>query len=828
MKKSVPSLGQLIKKASLTYQDKVAFDIKRGFRTQRFTFSQVWELSLKLACLLQKEGIRQGERVVIWSPNMPEYALSYFGIWLAGAVAVPIDVRTSKETLKHFLKLSSPKLAFVSKLLPDFSFSSLKVYFLEDLTEILGSYTKPSQIPKVTPKDIAEIAFTSGTTGLPKGVILTHGNFLADVDNLLTVFPFSSSWRALSLLPLSHAFAQVVDLLSVYTSGVKMSFPPRINPRALILTIQKEKITSMSLTPQILRTLLAGIERRVEQEGKEKSWQLAHKIAPFLPCFARRLLFKKVMTLLGGHLQFFGCGSAPLELKLAQAWQRMGVEIFEGYGATETTAAATINTSQNKKLGSVGKPLPHTQIRISPSREIEVRGANVSPGYWQNPQKTKSAFQNDWYKTGDIGFFDKEGFLSIVGRDVFKIVLESGQKVYVEDVERTLNNHPQVVESCVLGIKRNGGEIVHAVLLLKRGTKIEEIIREVNQQLEAHQQILAFSVWPQEDFPRTPIFKIDRLKVKEWIESKTLLAKKIVSPPTEDPLVKFLAQISGVPPASILPTSNLGSDLGLDSLGRVQLVSMIEEELGVVLEELEITPQTTVRKLRNLIKKAPSVPPPSVFNFWTYSWPAIAWRTFLQKVLIFPLYSLFVPLKIVGKENLKNLPLPALFYFNHLGIYDALAVIQALPFKIRQKLAVATLSHLWQEWRGAWVEILAGGYPFHRERNITESFQLTGELVDRGFSVLIAPEGKISHQGKLLPLKPGAGFLAVEMQLPLVPCKISEDYIKVFPDQFNAWTQYLPKGRKKVTLAFGKPLYFSKNTNPRAATKKMRQALVRL
>jgi len=839
----VENLGSFIKKAAGKYKDKTAFEIKRGIRVDRFSFSQMYDLGTRLATFFGRKGIKKGDKIVILAPNMPEYVLVFFGSWIAGVIVVPIDLRSKKETIEKFVRFTSPKFGFTSKYLPNpFEGADFKTFFLEDLVDQIKGLPR-AKPGKVNPEDIAEIVFTSGTTGIPKGVVLTHKNLLFDIEKVLEVFPLNYSWRALSILPLSHAFAQVVDLLACFASGIKVVYLPRLNTLTLRRALKKHKITCMAIVPQILSLILRDIKREAEKKGKLAQFELAQKIAPSLPVFLRRLLFREVHNAFGGKFKFFGCGSAPLDLKLAQTWENMGFEIYEGYGATEMTAGLTLNTPKVKKLGSTGKVLPGMEVKINEDGEIWAKGENISPGYFKNPKKTREAFVKGWYKSGDVGFFDEEGFLHILGRTAFKIVLPSGLKVYPEDIEKKLKAHPWVTEACVVGVERKEGETVHAVIVTQRPKMLGQIIRETNRNLEAHQQILEASVWPSEDFPRTPILKIDRKKVLKWVSGRKIKDKKVKSKPSsraqvegrkevKDELIEILSEVSQVSADKIGEKTNLGSDLKLDSLGRVELVSLIEERLGVTVDEEKISAQTTLKRLRNLIETGERVEREEV-SFLTFEKLAIWIRGFLQFFLVFPLHGLLVKIEVRNKKNLAQIKPPVIFIFNHLGPYDVFCILRVLPAILRKRLVLLADARDWERLGGMLgflVHLLGGGLAIsHKEKVKRVGLESTGELVADGFSILVAPEGTYSKTGRLGKFKPGVGMLAVELRLPVVPVKISLSYQKIFhPTPFGSWQNYVPKKKGKVTVTIGKPLFFPKDTSYIEATERMREEMKRL
>ncbi|GER86846.1 AMP-binding protein [Dictyobacter vulcani] len=823
------NLGQFLKEYAHQHNARIAYEIRRNFRTKKVSFANVYSLSLKTATFLRAHSLQKGDTIAIWASNMPEYPILYFACWLLGIIAVPIDIRTTEETRGLFVSTARCKLGFKSKLIAGgFPATVMHSYYLEDLIELVQALPQLDEIPEICPADLAEIAFTSGTTGTPKGVILTHGNFLANVSALCQTFPFKQEYCMLSLLPLSHAFEQVVDFLALFQMGNTVVYLERINQMSITAALHKHMITSVALVPQLLQLLMTGIEREIEKRKQYHLWSGLQWIAGYLPHWMRRRIFYQMRRQLGKHLQFFGCGSAPLNNKLARKWEHTGISIYEGYGATETTAILTINTPAAKRLGSVGKALPGVQILLDPiTHEIIAKGPNISSGYFQNMEKTQKVFANGWYRTGDIGRFDTKGYLYITGREALRIVLPGGEKVYPEDIENKLNAHPLVREACVVGVEEEIGEKVHAAVITKYPKKLDEIIHQVNRQLSSHEQILAWSVWEHDDFPRTPILKIDRARVAAVIGGRT---EKIVSGELarSDILHSLIAQVKKISISQIKETNVLTTDLALDSLQRVELLSLIEQDVGVAITETRITEHTTVAQLRELMQNADVVPAALPFHALNYQPLIVNLRAWLQNILVFPLHALFVPLEITGQENLVGLELPAVFYFNHMGVMDAVCAVRALPVAIRQKLVIAATRDLWKEWRQFFVEFWGGGFPFDTRQNIKASLELTGDFLDNGFSILIAPEGGISQDGKLQPFKSGIGFIATHMDVPVVPIKIDPAYREIFPPMDEALLENVPKKRKNIWVKIGKPLTFSRQTPIELATKEIQQAMIAL
>jgi long-chain acyl-CoA synthetase len=825
------NLGELVLDAARVYSDDVAFQVRRGVRRELFSFARAAELARRTAAWLTGNGLQPGDRVMVWAPNMPEYAVLYFGAWLAGIVVVPVDVRTKQEVVDRFVATATPRLGFKStRLEGTFPAPVETTVALEDLFELAGGCEPLPSLPDVGPDSLCEIAFTSGTTGAPKGVMLTHGNLLAEVEALRRGFPLDRRERALSVLPLSHALEQTVGLLLPFISGVRITYVPRINALTITRTLKEDRITCLIVVPEVLRLLLSGIERRVRQQGRERRWQRAHRLAPWLPFPVRRLLFRQVHQALGGSLRFFGCGGAALDLRVAQAWERMGVRIYEGYGLTETSGAATINNRTHQRLGSAGRPLPGVDVRIAAEGEIQIRGRNVTPGYYENPEQTADAFMDGWLRSGDVGRFDAEGFLHITGRAAFKIVLADGRNVYPEDIEQVLNRHPLVRDSCVVGIQRDGGETVHAVLLTDAPGRADEVVRAANRQLASHQQIRSYSVWPEADFPRTPILKVDRRAVRAALEQPQAPAPVLTSAaqePARDPLRAIIAEVTKRPAEAVDEQAELEGDLGLDSIGRIELLSTIEEELGRVVDEADVGPQTTVAELRRLVENAGEVvrgAPPVV------NWPRSWWARALRRVLLWAAFRLqdhWMRIDVVHPERAAHLPLPSLLIFNYQGPYAPLLILRALPPRVRSRVAVAATARLWQgrqRWQGWLVSLGAQGFPFAKlGSGVSASLDELGRWLDDGYAVIISPEGEPEPEGEIMPFRAGIGLIAVELGVPVVPFKI-EGYFRLFPRQRSF--PFLPNRRGRVRLIIGEPLSFPKTMSYHEAAERARQALI--
>ena len=798
---------------------------KPAFRYLRWTYSQLWDESGRVATLLQRRGLTKGDQVILWGPNSPHWVLLFFGCLRAGVVLVPLDLRSAPDYVQRVVSRTEPKLAFTSRLTPkgEADLGVPEIAF-EELEQAIAGLPEPEDVD-IQPRDLAEIMFTSGTTGDPKGVMLTHRNLTANIEGVSQYISCQPSSRLLSILPLSHMYEQMGGLFMTLHYGASVTYPTSRQPTILSRTMRERKITTMLLVPQGLELLMNGIEREVARQGKEALWGKLQKIAARLPFPLRRRLFRKVHRQFGGKLDFIVSGGAALDPDLGRKWELLGVKIVQGYGATEASPVISNHTIRERRHDSTGRPLPNVEVKISSEGEILVRGENVTPGYWRAPEETAKAFDGDWYKTGDLGYFDDEGFLHIQGRMKDMIVLPSGQNVFPEDIQTVLTKHPQVKDAAVVGLTRGSSVEVHAALVMDDAEKAQEAVAWTNGQLAEQQRIRGFTVWQDEDFPRT-----HTLKVKKQIVIDTILGKVQPEAPAAAPsggrpaggargLRHIIAEVSKRDVRDIPDEAALGDDIELDSLGRVDLLSAIEAELGVHMDENQVAPETTVRQLVDLVEEGSKNPPMMSFPQWGMQWWCRMTRGALQRGVVFPLVALPYGLKVTGRENLEGITGPVLFASNHnLGLDNPL-IIKAVPLKWRRRMAIAGAANLWRNpvW---WImnPLLGNGFPLAKDGPVRPSLENMGKIMDDGWSVLIYPEGELTVGGPIKPFMSGAGLVAVEGRIPVVP-------LRLHIHRLGSPTRFPFLRRGSVEVRFGEPLSFPPGTNHRNATAAIENAV---
>ena len=607
------TLAEFLEAKAAAFGDRPALYFKPGFRYQTWSYRGLWEGAGRVASFLQNKGIDKGDRVLLWAPNCPQWVLAFFGCIRAGVVVVPLDLKSNPDFVERVSSRTQPKLAFVSSVTPDRPDGFDVPEVLLDQIEAESREMSEPRPVEIAWDDLAEVMFTSGTTGDPKGVMLTHGNLLANLVGTTRHIPGKPSDRLLSILPLSHMFEQMGGLLIPLRIGANVTYLTSRQPPVLLKTAGERRPTLLLMVPLALDLLMKGIEREVARQGKQKLWERSMAVARRMPTPVRRLIFKRVRQRFGGALDVIFAGGAAVDADLGAKWERLGITVIQGYGATEAGPVIAAHTIDRPDYRSSGPPLPGVDVKVADDGELLVRGPNVTQGYWEAPDRTAESFSDGWYKTGDLGLIDRQGFVHVKGRKKDMIVLPSGENVYPEDVEAALAKQPDVEDAAVVGLPKGDRIEVHAVLLMEEPDKAREAVSSANRLLADHQRIRGHTIWPDDDLPRTHTQKVkknvvlDRLTSAEAPTAERRTSNRTPQE-TRGPVEVLVAEIAGLDPAKVGPEMSLGEDLEMDSLKRVELLSAIEEGLGVYVDETQVTPSTTVRELEALVDSGSRAP----------------------------------------------------------------------------------------------------------------------------------------------------------------------------------------------------------------------------
>jgi long-chain acyl-CoA synthetase len=683
---------------SISFQGDIAFIERKNYRTYPVTYKELKERMQRTETYLKKQKLKKTDKILIQANNCVNYVVLMLACFRLGIIVIPLDIHTSLKLRKKIIKETSPKLIFTS---------------LGKLNNLTKDLQQNKTLPKISKDDIAEIIYTSGTTGIPKGVVLTHANISSNVKALNKVFNYKLKY--INVLPLSHMLEQCCGLLSPLSNNSTILYPHSLRYSDIIDLIRYKKINAMVAVPGILEGLKKSIELRGISSRKLLGWQ------------------------------FFiaGVGGAELSPEL-ENWWRKRILLLQGYGLTETSPLITINLPFKKKKFSVGIPIESTSVRIK-NNEIQVKGPGVMKGYYKNPEKTKEVFDNDWFKTGDLGEI-KNNFLYFKGREKEIIVTKAGINIYPPDIEKELNKF--VNESCILE-KDNK---IHAVLKLDKGNP-KQIIEQANRGLEQYQQISSWSLW-EGDFPKTTTGKIKRYQVQETIDKSSKPQKK-----HKNPLYHLLESSLMTKIRENIPLINLG----MDSLKRMEILAFIEEQFGVELNEEDISQRTTPKSLDKILKEKKKI------SYYNFKLPRLG---FLGDFLAFCITHIFCKISCDKKE------FQGLIASNHVSALD----VPVLTSCLKGKYAVVALpwyvfgigiKSIFRKVRGFFLKNLLNIYPFGEEVGVENSLRFTGHLLDEGYSIIIFPEGKRTRDGKIHSFKQGIGFLAENMDTKILPVKTS-------------------------------------------------------
>ncbi len=557
MKERESNVLSLLEDKTNIYARKIALGMKTPFGWKELTYDGLGLMSRRLAAYLMNDlGLKRDEKLAILSESKPEYGACVFASVISGLITVPLDIKLTKYELQSILSDCLPSVMLVSQTYIDKALElqkvipSLKHIIVMDehpVYENLQSiYTIPNNYSckwrHRSRKSTVFIIYTSGTTGSPKGVETTFGNMLAQLKGLKETFdkvlPYGDV-RILSILPMNHLFEMTVGFSTFLNLGFSVYYTHNLKPKDILNVMRDQKINFMIVVPAFLKLLKTGLEAEIKNtsEFSQKMFPILYHFAKFVPfIWAKKIMFRKIHNCFGGA--FKGCmsGGAPLDLNVAKFFQRVGIQVYEVYGLTETSPIATVNIERNRDLRSVGKPLSSYEAKTDPATgELLLKGPSVMKGYHNQPELTAQAIDKDgWFHTGDIARIDDKGRVYITGRIKNMIVLSGGKKVFPEEVESVLEKSDMFAEVCVFGVSREGGakdgtEDIMAVVVPKEDLKekydtktldklMKDEVKRLSQRLTPYKRPVNISV-VNGPLPRTKKATVQRNKVKELINA---------------------------------------------------------------------------------------------------------------------------------------------------------------------------------------------------------------------------------------------------------------------------------------------------------------------
>jgi len=830
-----------------------AYGQRRGYRMEWFTFGQVLDMAFQFRAKLETQGIGKGERVMLWGENCAEWVAAFFGCVLHGVIVVPMDDGASTDFAARVARQVEAKLWVCSRRHAQHTGEAGAVPYmvLEDSSQTAGGAPAPLSDSRVAVghNDILQIVFTSGTTAEPKGVVITHGNVLANIVPLeqemqryLKYERLVHPVRFLNLLPLSHVFGQFLGMFLPPLLGGTVIFQEEMKPSEIVNTIRRERVSVLVSVPRVLQSLKQKIERDLEERAQDEKFRHRFKEAEGKHFLHRWWIFRAIRRQFGWKFWAFICGGAALDAETEQFWDRLGYAAIQGYGLTETTSLISVNHPFKLGRGSIGKVLPGREVKLAKDGEILIRGGGVATGYWGGGRSGETVDgtadgitdSEGWYRTGDVGALDESGNLYFKGRKKEVIVTAAGLNIYPEDLEAALRLQPEVKDCVVVGIERGGNAEPCAVVIARDDVRVETVVERANQLLAEFQRMRMWVRWPERDFPRTSTQKPRRSVIAEFAAGQISRSagRELAN---QSPVKELIQRITGRNVSESGKEASLDSDLGLSSLDRVELISALEDRYQVDLTETRFSAARTIGDVERMLSG--DARPRAEYHYprWVMKWPVTWVRWLAYYLLMRPAMFLLAKPRIEGRDNLRGCSGPLLVVCNHIGDVDVGFVHMALPARLRHKIATATGGEALEALRTPapgriWVGklydrmqwllgvSLLNLFPLPREAGFRRSFAYAGEAVDRGHSVLVFPEGRHTVDGKLNPFRAGIGLLANNLGIPVLPMKI----VGLFEVK-QAGKKFAAPGSVRVRI--GKPMTFSSSSDPAQIARELQNAV---
>jgi long-chain acyl-CoA synthetase len=843
------------------WPNNVALELQRKDHLENCTYADVHHMAESVGRWITEKGFARGSRLAILADNHPRWVAAYLGTIASGCAVVPLDTALHADQVAKLLKDSGAAAIFCdAKHLPlaKPAATELKLGVILTDPDRLSSHSPQEQWLATLPAifeagpggfkpapakddDLASLLYTSGTTADPKGVMLTHANFLGEVEAVFNWVDIGPNDALLGVLPLFHVLAQMANLLLPLVKGSRVVYLESLNTSELMRALTERNITAFAVVPQFFYLIHERLMQEIAKRGR-----LTQRIFAAMVGLNRTLrkvginagpvLFRKVHDTLGPKMRYLVTGGSRFDPEIAQAFHDLGIDVLQAYGLTETTAAVYANAPHDNEIGSVGKALkgvegkivdPQPQEEGPPVGELALRGAVVMKGYWNRPDATNAVMRDGWFLTGDLGYFDAKGHLFLTGRKKEVIVLSNGKNVYPEEIETHYLKSPYIKEIAVLGLEGKAGEDrLHAVVVpnfdeLRRRKIVnaKEVIRydieSLSTQLASTKRVASYEIW-QEDLPRTTTRKIKRFEVEKRVRANE--AKKVADDadlPAEKPLtdeetawlnqtdvqraLKIIRDASRSAPETIRPSLNLELDLGLDSMQRVELLSQLEEELGGDVQESQLVEIYTVRDLIDaVLQSAASGAAPGKRPAFA-GWKAILaenpddpevlalahpsrindnfWYFVSRLIQVFSLDRF--DFKVRGLEKLPKSG-PFIISSNHQSYIDPLILAGVLPRDVFMRAFAVGTSEIFGEGLMRRLARSIKVIVVDPDANLIPAMRAGAFGLRQGMALVLYPEGERSIDGPPKVFKKGAAILAIHLQVPIVPVAI-EGFHEAWP-----------------------------------------------
>ena len=879
----MPTFYDRFVECSERWPNNVALELQRHDHLESCTYAELRRMAESVGRWITENGFPPGSRIAILADNHPRWVAAYLGIIAAGCAAVPLDTALHDDQVTKLVQDSGAAAVFcdakhipvarpaatelkLGMILMDpdrMTGHSIEDHWLGNLPAIFDGGPGKFKPAASSDSDLASLLYTSGTTADPKGVMLTHANFLAEVEAVFDWVDLGPSDALLGVLPLFHVLAQMANLLLPLVKGSRVVYLETLNTAELLRALSERNITAFAVVPQFFYLIQERLFQEIAKRGRVTQKIFAamvvlNRTLRKLGLNAGRVFFRKVHDTLGPKMRYLVTGGSRFDPAIARAFHDLGIDVLQAYGLTETTAAVFANSPHDNEIGSVGKAMKGVEAKIvdpQPQEEgpavgdVALRGAVVMKGYWNRPDATAAVLRDGWFLTGDLGYFDAHGHLFLTGRKKEVIVLSNGKNVYPEEIEAHYLKSPVIKEIAVMGLEGKpgeGGDRLHAVIVPNfdtlRQRKIVNAKEAIRFDIEglapglaSSKRIGSYEIW-QEDLPRTTTRKIKRFEVEKRVRANQ--AKKIADDPelpSEKPLtadeaawldqpevqrgLKIIRETARSAPPVLRPTLSLDLDLGLDSMQRVELLSRLEEELGGNLEESQLTEIYTVRDLVDAVLQSAASGAGGPGSRVTFA----GWKSILAEEPDDPdvlrltdpnqfndtfWYMVTRVMQLIARDRFhlkvtgrEKLPRngPFIISSNHQSYLDPLILASLLPSELFVRTFAVGTSDIFGK---GFMRRLARSIKvvvLDPDANLVPAMRAGAFGLRHGLALVLYPEGERSIDGTPRIFKKGAAILSVHLQVPIVPVAIEGFY--------DAWPRNQAfRGFKPLKMIFGDPI----------------------
>jgi len=748
---------------------------------------------------------------LILMENRPEWIYTYFALWDRKAVPIALDSTSNSKEILYVLEDSGPKFIVCSDETEKNVKEAVSIYDKGQVVIInVDSHSIDENKMEIIKKgdfelenpegdSIATMLYTSGTTGSPKGVMLTFNNLSSELEGLEKKNLLESSDQILALLPFHHVLPLTATVLIILKYQASIVFVKKIASKEILEALDKNNVTALVGVPRVFKLFYDGIKQQIDSKFIMRTiYKLMTKIKSFK---IRRKVFAKVHEKFGGKLTFIVSGGAKLDPEIGEFYETLGIYVQEGYGLTETSPVIAVNTREGRKIGTVGKKLDNIEAKIV-DEELWVKGPIVMKGYYNKPEKTAEVITEDgWFKTGDLASIDDEGYITIRGRRNSMIVLSNGKNIDPEKLEnKVIEKSKRLIKE--LGVFGHNDKLVAIIVpdLLecrKQGITnikayVKNIVEDYNLTVHNYEKILDYKLY-EEELPKTRVGKLRRFMLPELYLKTNIKKKKVEEPDNEvyKLLKDYIKKLKGI---EAQPEENLELEIGMDSLDIVEFFAYVENSFGIQLDEEKFSEISNLKSLSEYInEKATKIESGEV------DWKKIIdaappveeknrWATRVLRPLFDLTIKLYFRLKRVNRDKLSDKP--QIFVSNHQSFIDSLVLGSLLPAGILYNTVFLAID--WYFKKGILKLLVSHGNVvlIDINKNIRKSVEEIAANVKAGKNVLIFPEGARTKDGKVAEFKKVFAIIAKELNVDVQCLGIK--------GAFEAYSRYMkfPKPKK--------------------------------